>query len=140
MTQRLIHDNEDELILDPHFIWEDENTWSAHVQSMDYALDGTLIVENSIKKAGMPITLSLEENQGLADRALVDKLKAFQDKYPNDIFTLERFGKRYRVTWRAEEGEPAIEAHQAFFNYANPEDNDYVSLTVRFMEIPNNGH
>jgi hypothetical protein len=48
----------DALTLPDGLIWEDEFTWSPVAQSTDYGLTGALIVQESTKLAGRPITLA----------------------------------------------------------------------------------
>jgi hypothetical protein len=38
-------------------VWEDEFTWSPVAQSTEYSLDGALIIQESARQAGRPITL-----------------------------------------------------------------------------------
>lgn len=47
----------DGVILPGDLNWEDEFKWSPVERSADYSLTGALIVEESLKQAGRPITL-----------------------------------------------------------------------------------
>ncbi len=39
------------------FFWSDEFSWKAKEQSLEYAMDGTLIIQEGTKLSGRPITL-----------------------------------------------------------------------------------
>lgn len=44
--------------LPPTLVWEDELSWSPVAQSADYGLTGALLVQESTRLAGRPITLT----------------------------------------------------------------------------------
>jgi hypothetical protein len=43
--------------LEDGFLWSDEFDWKPIEQNQEYAIDGTLIVQEGKKKSGRPITL-----------------------------------------------------------------------------------
>lgn len=69
----------DAIILPEDLNWSDEFQWSPVARSTDYSLTGALIVEESLKQAGRPITLEAKsEFRGPVwiDRDTVDALYA----------------------------------------------------------------
>lgn len=59
--------------------WADEFAWSPVAQASEYTLTGSLIVEQSTKQAGRPITLIGGKNFAWMTRAEVVALKALLD-------------------------------------------------------------
>lgn len=50
------------LVLPSGLIWSDEHAWTPIEQSTDYSLTGALLLEESVKLAGRPITLSSQQD------------------------------------------------------------------------------
>lgn len=120
--------------LNDHLIWKDEGQYSDHAQNVEPTLTGAIIVEDSMMKAGRPITLQAEPNQGLKYRADIAPLKQHNKTHLGESFTLTlHSGEKYKVVWRAHDGVP-IETN-ALIEYANPEDNDYIGMTLRFLVV-----
>lgn len=127
----------DKLTLNPHFIFEDEFSYSELAQQQSYSLTGALLVENSIKRAGRPITLTLKRSrnrlEGGATRKDVAALNEWVRRYHSEPLILTIHGRSYRVIFRAHDGLP-VEAEEVK-RYSNPDSTDYVALTVRLTEI-----
>ncbi|ASK36354.1 hypothetical protein CEK62_19600 [Alcanivorax sp. N3-2A] len=66
--------------LDDELYPSDEHDWSSLVSNTKYALDGTMIVEQSIRKAGRPYTMQAPSDMGFLTRSTVNALKAERDK------------------------------------------------------------
>jgi len=67
--------------------WEDEFDWDAISQSTEYSVTGTLVVDQGIRQAGRPITLTSSANGGWVSRGTVMALQAQRD-VPEATFTL----------------------------------------------------
>lgn len=57
-----------------------EHGWSAIVTNIKYALDGTMIAEQSERQAGRPYMMQAPDGHGVLSRATVNALKAERDK------------------------------------------------------------
>ena len=68
-------------------MWVDEFNWSKTVNSKEYSLNGSLIVETGIRSFGRPITLQSDENSGWVKRSSVGKLQEWADKMVELEFT-----------------------------------------------------
>lgn len=55
-------------------LWEDEFSWSPTASEHNYALDGTLIVEQATKRAGRPISLVAPPNMAWIKRSEIEML------------------------------------------------------------------
>lgn len=60
------------------FFWSDEFSWKAKEQSLEYAMDGTPIIQEGTKLSGRPITLQpADGGMGWASLSVVRKLQAW---------------------------------------------------------------
>lgn len=60
------------------FFWSDEFSWKAKEQSLEYAMDGTPIIQEGTKLSGRPITLvPADSGMGWASLGVVRKLQAW---------------------------------------------------------------
>ena len=60
------------------FFWSDEFSWKAKEQSLEYAMDGTPIIQEGTKLSGRPITLEpADSGMGWASLGVVRKLQAW---------------------------------------------------------------
>ena len=113
--------------------WIDELSWTGVQQSVEYSLDGTLVIQEATKQAGREITL-----QGGADGSWITRatLVALQAKLVEDTdMTLTIHGTAYTVRWLF--GGPPIAA-QEVIRRANPgalSDHYYNNLILRFIEV-----
>ena len=124
------------IVLSDSLYPEGEHDWSAIVSNTKYALDGTMIVEQSERKAGRPYTMQAPAGHGVLSRATVNALKSERDKL-GAAFWLDYLAdglvKRVKVIFDTT-GE-AIEA-KPVKNTTSPELTDYYNVTLRFLEIP----
>lgn len=124
------------IVLSDSLYPESEHDWSAVVSSNKYALDGTMIVEQSVRQAGRPYVMQAPDGHGVLSRATVNALKAERDKL-GATFWLDYLAdgavKRVKVMFDTT-GE-AIEA-KPVKNTTSPELTDYYNVTLRFLEIP----
>ena len=60
------------------FFWSDEFSWKAKEQSLEYAMDGTPIIQEGTKLSGRPITLQpADSGMGWAKLGTVRQLQAW---------------------------------------------------------------
>jgi len=126
----------DVIILSDSLYPEGEHDWSAIVSSTKYALDGTMIVEQSVRQAGRPYTMQAPDGHGVLSRATVNALKAERDKL-GATFWLDYLadGAVKRVKVMFDTTQEAIEA-KPVKGSTSPKPTDYYNVTLRFLEIP----
>ena len=124
------------IVLSDSLYPEGEHDWSAIVSSTKYALDGTMIVEQSEMKAGRPYVMQAPNGHGVLSRATVNSLKAERDKL-GATFWLDYLAdgvvKRVKVIF--DTVQDAIEATPVK-GTTSPKLTDYYNVTLRFLEIP----
>ena len=115
---------------------EGEHDWSAIVSNTKYALDGTMIVEQSERKAGKPYVMQAPDGHGVLSRATVNTLKSERDKL-GATFWLDYLadGQTKRVKVIFDTTAEAIEARPVKGS-TSPELTDYYNVTLKFLEIP----
>lgn len=69
-------------------VWSDEFAWSDLAQSTTYTLTGSLVVEQTTRQAGRPITLIGGKDFAWLTRAQVTSLKALLDAGASMTLTL----------------------------------------------------
>ena len=115
----------------------DEHEWSSLVSSTKYALDGTMIVEQSVRQAGRPYTMQAPSDMGFLTRSTVNALKAERDKLGATFWLDYRADgtvKRVKVIFDTT-GDDAITASPAK-EFISPSLDDLFIVTLRFLEIP----
>ena len=122
--------------LDDELYPSDEHEWSSLVSSTKYALDGTMIVEQSIRKAGKPYTMQAPSDMGFLTRSTVNALKAERDKLGATFWldyradgTVKRVKVIFDTTGDAITAKPVKE-------FISPSLDDLFIVTLRFLEIP----
>lgn len=113
-----------------------EHDWSAIVSSTKYALDGTMIVEQSVRQAGRPYVMQAPDGHGVLSRATVNALKAERDKL-SATFWLDYLadGAVKRVKVMFDTTQEAINA-TPIKGSTSPQLTDYYNVTLKFLEIP----
>ena len=113
-----------------------EHDWSAVVSNTKYALDGTMIVEQSVRQAGRPYVMQAPDGHGVLSRATVNALKAERDKL-GATFWLDYLAdgavKRVRVMF--DTTQEAISA-TPIKGSTSPQLTDYYNVKLSFLEIP----
>ena len=122
----------DDLSLPPDLWWSDETDWCPVDQSADYSLEGSLIVEESVKQAGRTITLEGGNNRAWVRRSLVLQLQAMAAE-PGKEMELVIHDQRFTVIFRRSAG-LAVEARSKK-KMSPPADQDYYTLVLRFLVI-----
>lgn len=120
--------------LNDHLVWVDWGKYSPIEQNQEYTLDGSLVIEATAKKAGMPITLSATPDQGLKYRKDVEPIKQMMLENIHEPMTLRMHDEStHEVLFSSVDGAP-IEA-EPLVGYADPVGDDYIGLTLRFIEV-----
>lgn len=113
--------------------WEDEHSWFPVEQTIERTITGALIVQNATRIGGRPITLRGEdERSAWINKATLDQLKTWASM-PGQPMALSIRGQSKQVIFRHHDGE-AIEATPVV-HYAEMQDEDFYSVTIRLMEI-----
>ena len=123
--------------LDDELYPSDEHEWSSLVSSTKYALDGTMIIEQSIRKAGRPYTMQAPSDMGWLTRSTVNALKAERDTLGATFWLDYRADgtvKRVKVIFDTT-GDDAVTATPAK-EFISPSLDDLFIVTLRFLEIP----
>ena len=122
--------------LDDELYPSDEHEWSSLASSTKYALDGTMIVEQSIRKAGRPYTMQAPSDMGFLTRNTVNALKAERDKLGATFWldyradgTIKRVKVMFDTTGEAINAKPLKD-------FISPSLDDLFSVTLKFLEIP----
>lgn len=122
------------------FLWSDEFAWKPIEQNQEFAVDGTLIVQEGKKKSGRPITLlSKTDKQGWIKRAALSKLQdwsALQNEQFTLVFEYPHDTRQFNVIFNHQDG--AIEA-EPVRGVPTVSEGDYYRATFKFLEVPNAG-
>lgn len=121
-------------------VWEDELAWSPLVQSSDYGLDGALILEESTRQAGRPITLRGSLELAWMDRESLLALKAALEAEAAELTLTLHDKTTHLVTGRHDGNAGPIEAYPVpvlkEYGYADPDkDTLYWISRVRLLEL-----
>ncbi|MFV5192056.1 hypothetical protein ACMXYY_07915 [Acinetobacter courvalinii] len=138
---KLIRKSTNETVpLENGFLWSDEFTWKPIEQNQEYAVDGTLIIQEGKKKSGRPITLlSKTDKQGWIRRAALSKLQdwsALQNEQFTLVFEYPHDTRQFNVIFNHQDG--AIEA-EPVRGVPTVSEGDYYRATFKFLEVPNAG-
>lgn len=114
----------------------DEHDWSPVVSNTKYSLDGTMIVQQSIRKAGKPYTMQAPDNMAWLPRSTVNLLREQRDTM-DATFWLDYLSdgavKRVKVIF--DNTSDAINA-KPVRGYTSPLPNDPFIVILKFLEIP----
>ena len=124
------------IILSDSLYPDAEHDWSSVVSSTKYALDGTMIVEQSVRQAGRPYVMQAPDGHGVLSRATVNALKSESDKL-GATFWLDYLadGQVKRVKVMFDTTQEAINA-TPIKGSTSPKLTDYYNVTLKFLEIP----
>ena len=125
------------IILSDSLYPDAEHDWSSVVSSTKYALDGTMIVEQSVRQAGRPYAMQAPDGHGVLSRATVNALKTECNKL-GATFWLDYLAdgavKRVKVIF--DTTQEAINA-TPIKGSTSPQLTDYYNVKLSFLEIPN---
>lgn len=128
--------NGQQIGLDEDLYWADEYSWSPVLQTVDFAADGAVLIDEWERQAGRPITLRpYDDTSAHMPSAVLRQLQALAS-VPELEMTLQIRATTFSVMWRRTDG-PAIEAEPlTFMSDAQPGDvGDQFLVTLRFIEI-----
>lgn len=108
-------------------VWLDEYDWSPVMQVAEHGITGALLVQESTRLAGRPITLS----GTAAPRALIDALFEWLSN-PADM-VLDFRGRVFAVRWR--HGGIPVGAEPLLPLLADPVADSWYRITLRLMEV-----
>ena len=119
------------------FLWSDEFDWKPVEQNQEYAVDGTLIVQEGKKKSGRSIALvPADKEMGWIKRRDLRSLLAWSAL--QEQFTLEfeypHDNRHFNVIFNHEAG--ALEA-KPVKDLPTISEDDYYNVTMRFTELDN---
>ncbi len=113
--------------------WADEFSWSPVQDVTQYSLAGSLLVGESKKLAGRPITLEGGPDRAWVPRSTVLTLQTMAKTMGRTMALKLADGREFTVRFRQESTGP-VSAIQVAEIYP-PEDGDYYYITLRLMAI-----
>lgn len=136
---RLIRKATNETVqLEDGFLFSDEFSWKPIEQNQEFAVDGTLIIQEGKKKSGRPITLLSKENsQGWVKRSVLSVIQdwsALQDEQFTLIFEYQHDNRQFNVIFNHAQGAIEADPVKGFPTVSNE---DYYKVTLKFLEVPN---
>ena len=121
--------------LEDGFLWSDEFDWKPIQQNQEYAINGTLIVQEGKKKSGRPITLSPNDGQGWvkrSDLSIIKDWSALQDEQFTLVFEYPHDTRQFNVIFNHADG--AINA-KPVMGFPTVSEGDYYEVTLKFLEV-----
>ena len=110
---------------------DDYNGWTPVEQSLAYTLEGNLVIEESVKLAGRPISLQGAVNRAWIERGMLEQLRTRLTPGKEMALVLAD-GRTFTVTWR--HGATPIEAEPVMPLAPVDDTLDYV-VTLRLLEL-----
>lgn len=134
---KLIRKSTNETVsLEDGFLWSDEFSWNPIKQALEYAVDGTPIVQEGRMKGGRPITLLAKNtNQGWIQRKYLSQLYSWslqQGEQFQLVFEFPHDNRTFDVIFYHEK--TAFEASPVK-EQPTISDSDYYNATLRFLEF-----
>lgn len=127
--------------LEDGFLWSDEFNWQPIKQQLDYAVDGTPIVQEGKKKGGRAITLLAKDStQGWIQRKYLSQLYEWSIAQAEQFilqFTYPHDTRSFKVIFNHEgtafEAVPVKE-------FPTVSEDDYYNVALRFLEFTRDGN
>ncbi|MDG4562561.1 MAG: hypothetical protein P9E88_14835 [Candidatus Competibacter sp.] len=139
------------LVLPSGLVWSDEDAWSPVEQALDYTLTGALVVEESVRLAGRPITLAgkrsgnfytawvMRGQSFLGFSSLADVRAALSEAGATFVLTLHD-SRTFTVCPRRDGDGPLVVSPMPVFGDLQPtapgSDHCYFVESIRLMEVP----
>lgn len=120
----------DAISLPPDLIWVDEYAYTPVKQTINTAVDGSLVIEAAAAQAGRPMTLQGGEDSAWIDRSTLEALRAKQYQAAL-VMTLTLNGDSFSVLFMQPDGIAA----KPVIDFNNPDAADWYSVTLKFVEI-----
>lgn len=114
-------------------VWTDELNYSSVAQNKQRTLTGALIVQESAKIKGRPITLTGTAESGWIDRATLLTLQTLVDTVDNDL-VLNFNGTNYNVRFDRDNGLSPITTAQ-IIDCSDPTAIDPYSIVIKLMTV-----
>lgn len=122
----------DSIILPDDLTWIDEISWTSVMQAVEYSATGALLIQESSKLSGRPITLTGTQNMGWITRETVDALVVKRDTVGLEM-TLTIGGSTKNVMFR--QGESPVDVAPVLEgNFFDSED-WYQVNSIKLMEV-----
>lgn len=122
----------DNISLPPDLWWSDEIDWTPVAQNAAFSLDGALVVEESLKRAGRPITLRGHSQRAWVPRETVLALQNMAAE-PDRQMLLQIHDQQFIVIFRHVNGS-AFQA-ESLRRLSPPLAADSYILTLHFLVV-----
>jgi hypothetical protein len=119
----------DAISLPVDLLWVDEYAYTPVKQTINTAVDGSLVIEAAAALTGRPITLQGGDDYAWISKATLESLRLKQAT-PGLVMTLSLLGVTHSVIFI----QPGITAKQVV-DYSNPASGDWYSVTLKFIKI-----
>ena len=119
----------DSITLPPDLLWTDEYQYTPVKQSINTAVDGSLVIEAAAALTGRPITLQGGDDYAWCSKATLELLRLKQAQ-PGLVMTLTLLSVAHNVIFM----QPGITA-KPVLDYSNPEATDWYAVTLKFLEV-----
>lgn len=121
----------DAITLPSDLIWVDEYAYTPVKQTINTAVNGSLVIEAAAALAGRPMTLQGGEDAAWISRATLELLRLKQIQ-PGLVMTLTlNYGDSYNVLFMQPDGIAA----KPVIDYNNPDAADWYTVTLKFIEV-----
>ena len=112
--------------------WSDEYKWSKVIQSQEYAISGSLIVEDWVKLSGRPITLQGGDDRTWVSKEVVIQIQTLLDLPGQSITLYLTDGRQFTVIFDNSSG-AGFEAEPLGSIYPTPPEIPYVIKSMKFI-------
>jgi hypothetical protein len=119
----------DAITLPTDLLWVDEYAYTPVKQTINTAVDGSLVIEAAAAQAGRPITLQGGDDYAWCNKTTLELLRLKQAQ-PGLVMTLTLLSVPHTVLFI----QPGITAKQVQ-DFSNPASGDYYAVTLKFIEI-----
>jgi hypothetical protein len=126
----------EELILPNDLLWSDEFDWSQVTASQVYTLTGALVIEQGVRLAGRPISLSAQDDMAWVTRSVAQKLKdwaGYANRKFRLVFEYPTDTRQFLVAFAHADNPFSSRPVKGFPGH---EAGDYFNITLKFIEVP----
>lgn len=127
--------NDDEVVLPDDLYSVDELNWSSVVANHQRTLDGTLLIEQSVRKHGKPYVLGASDDMAWVTRHMVNTLQAWAN-LADTKFRLEytQDGTQKTMIVMFDHTDDPIKA-VAVKGFNSPNLDDYFTVELRLVQV-----
>jgi hypothetical protein len=134
-TLTYTHNNQTVVITLPGDLnWEDEFKWSPVTQSREYAISGSMIVQEWVKQVGRPITLKGGDDRSWITKPDVIKLQTLASLPGKEVALLLGDGRAFTVILDHSGGN-AFESAQVFNVFPHTNDDFFVIQQLKMVTV-----